>query len=209
MWPTELHHSEDKQLVKKLIAGDEEAFVAFFNDYFPRLYRFALTRLKNDEEDIKDIIQTTLTNAIRSMDTYRGEAALFSWLCQICRNEINGHLRRKNRDEVIVAEDGSELRGILETLAAPEVYEPRYNSEKEEIKRMVQVILDYLPPKYGNALEWKYIEGCSVNEIAEKLLVTPLAAQSILSRARVAFRDAIESIVDIQSRSSEGWENRT
>lgn len=209
MWPTELHHSEDKQLVKKLIAGNEEAFVAFFNDYFPRLYRFAMTRLKNDEEDIKDIIQTTLTNAIRSMDTYRGEAALFSWLCQICRNEINGHLRRKNRDEVIVAEDGSELRGILETLAAPEVYEPGYNSEKEEIKRMVQVILDYLPPKYGNALEWKYIEGCSVNEIAEKLLVTPLAAQSILSRARVAFRDAIESIVDIQSRSSEGWENRT
>lgn len=209
MWPTELHHSEDKQLVKKLIAGNEEAFVAFFNDYFPRLYRFAVTRLKNDEEEIKDIIQTTLTNAIRSMDTYRGEAALFSWLCQICRNEINGHLRRKNRDEVIVAEDGSELRGILETLAAPEVYEPGYNSEKEEIKRMVQVILDYLPPKYGNALEWKYIEGCSVNEIAEKLLVTPLAAQSILSRARVAFRDAIESIVDIQSRSSEGWENRT
>lgn len=209
MWPTDLHHSEDKQLVKKLIAGNEEAFVAFFNDYFPRLYRFAMTRLKDDEEDIKDIIQTTLTNAIRSMDTYRGEAALFSWLCQICRNEINGHLRRKNRDEVLVAEDGSELRGILETLAAPEVYEPRYNSEKEEIKRMVQVILDYLPPKYGNALEWKYIEGCSVNEIAEKLLVTPLAAQSILSRARVAFRDAIESIVDIQSRSSEGWENRT
>lgn len=204
-----MHHSEDKQLVKKLIAGNEEAFVAFFNDYFPRLYRFAMTRLKNDEEDIKDIIQTTLTNAIRSMDTYRGEAALFSWLCQICRNEINGHLRRKNRDEVLVAEDGSELRGILETLAAPEVYEPGYNSEKEEIKRMVQVILDYLPPKYGNALEWKYIEGCSVNEIAEKLLVTPLAAQSILSRARVAFRDAIESIVDIQSRSSEGWENRT
>lgn len=209
MWPTELHHSEDRQLVKKLIAGNEEAFIAFFNDYFPRLYRFAMTRLKNDEDDIRDIVQATLTNAIRSMATYRGEAALFTWLCQICRNEINGHLRRKNRDEVIVAEDDSELRGILETLAAPEVYEPGYNSEKEEIKRMVQVILDYLPPKYGNALEWKYIEGCSVNEIAEKLLVTPLAAQSILSRARTAFRDAIESIVDIQSRSSDVWENRS
>ncbi|MDK1024664.1 MAG: sigma-70 family RNA polymerase sigma factor [Gammaproteobacteria bacterium] len=196
-------------MVKKLIAGNEEAFIAFFNDYFPRLYRFAMTRLKNDEDDIRDIVQATLTNAIRSMATYRGEAALFTWLCQICRNEINGHLRRKNRDEVIVAEDDSELRGILETLAAPEVYEPGYNSEKEEIKRMVQVILDYLPPKYGNALEWKYIEGCSVNEIAEKLLVTPLAAQSILSRARTAFRDAIESIVDIQSRSSDVWENRS
>lgn len=204
-----MHHSEDRQLVKKLIAGNEEAFIAFFNDYFPRLYRFAMTRLKNDEDDIRDIVQATLTNAIRSMATYRGEAALFTWLCQICRNEINGHLRRKNRDEVIVAEDDSELRGILETLAAPEVYEPGYNSEKEEIKRMVQVILDYLPPKYGNALEWKYIEGCSVNEIAEKLLVTPLAAQSILSRARTAFRDAIESIVDIQSRSSDVWENRS
>jgi RNA polymerase sigma-70 factor (ECF subfamily) len=197
MWSTELHHSEDRQLVKELISGNEAAFVAFFDDYFPRLYRFAITRLKNDEDDIKDIIQSTLTNAIRSMGTYRGEAALFTWLCQICRNEINGYLRRKKRDAVIVAEDDSELRGILETLAAPEAYEPSHSSEKEEIKRMVQVILDYLPPKYGNALEWKYIEGWSVNEIAEKLKVTPLAAQSILSRARGAFKDAIESILVI------------
>jgi len=209
MWLSKLHHSEDRKLVREIIAGNEKAFNTFFNDYFPRLYRFAMTRMNNDKDDIKDIVQGTLTNAISSMDTYRGEAALFTWLCQICRNEINGHLRRKNRDQVIVAEDDGELRGILETLAGPDVYEPRHNSEKEEIKRMVQMILDYLPPKYGNALEWKYIEGLSVNEIAGKLMVTPLAAQSILSRARTAFKDAIKSMIDIQSRSSDIWENRS
>jgi len=79
---------EDRRLVKRLLAHDREAFNAFFDGYFPRLYRFARTRLGNDPDSTKEVVQVTLTKAIRKLATYRGEAALFTWLCTICRNEI-------------------------------------------------------------------------------------------------------------------------
>ena len=62
--------------------------------------------------------------------------------------------------------------------------------QRREIARLVQVVLDRLPGRYGDALEWKYIDGFSVAEIAERLALAPKAAESMLTRARAAFRDA-------------------
>jgi RNA polymerase sigma-70 factor (ECF subfamily) len=61
---------------------------------------------------------------------------------------------------------------------------------RNEIARIVRLVLDRLPARYGDALEWKYIDGLSVVEIAERLGVAPKAAESVLTRARTAFRDA-------------------
>jgi len=83
---------EDRRLVKRLLAHDREAFDVFFNGYFPRLYRFARTRLQDDPDTTKEIVHVTLTKAIRKLGSYRGEAAFFSWLCTICRNEINDYI---------------------------------------------------------------------------------------------------------------------
>jgi RNA polymerase sigma-70 factor (ECF subfamily) len=55
---------------------------------------------------------------------------------------------------------------------------------------LVRLVLDHLPARYGDALEWKYVEGLGVKEIARRLEVTPLAAESLLGRARRAFRSA-------------------
>ncbi len=60
--------------------------------------------------------------------------------------------------------------------------------------RLVRVTLDALPESYADALEWKYMQGWSVNEIADKLRVGPKAAESLLTRARQAFRDAFGAL---------------
>ena len=86
-----------------------------------------------------------------------------------------------------------EVRAALESLAAAEGSGPDEAARRGEIKRFVQVTLDSLPPRYGNALEWKYIEGLSVKEIADRLAVGPKAAESILTRARQAFRDGFRT----------------
>jgi RNA polymerase sigma-70 factor (ECF subfamily) len=57
----------------------------------------------------------------------------------------------------------------------------------------VQITLDYLPDRYGDVLEWKYLQGLSVNEIAERLASTPKAVESTLTRARQAFREGFAS----------------
>jgi RNA polymerase sigma-70 factor (ECF subfamily) len=67
----------DRGLVRRMLAGDDRAFDAFFEGYFPGIYRFALTRMR-DEDAAEDVAQATLCKAITKLRTYRGEAALFT-----------------------------------------------------------------------------------------------------------------------------------
>ena len=67
-------------------------------------------------------------------------------------------------------------------------------SNVQQIVRLVRVVLDYLPRRYGEVLEWKYIEGHSVKEIAGFLGVAPKAAESTLTRARNAFKDGFAAL---------------
>src|SRR5688572_2516022 len=79
---------EDRLLVQRLLAGDQAALRQFFDEYFDRLYRFAYARLRGDAALAEDAAQNTLARALRGLAGFRGEAGLFSWLAQICRNEI-------------------------------------------------------------------------------------------------------------------------
>lgn len=186
----------DRILTRRLLAGEEAAFEEFFQDYFPRIFRFALARLGHDEAEAEEVAQATLCQVVRKLDTYRGEAALFTWLCTFCRHEISAHLRRKQREpqRVRLIEDNPEVRAALESLLADEFVPPEEALRRKELARLVQVALDHLPPRYGDALEWKYIHGLTVKEIASILEVGPKAAESLLTRARQAFRDGFTTL---------------
>ena len=185
----------DRAVVGRLLAGDERAFEEFFADYFPRLFRFALARLR-DEDAAEEVVQTTLVQAVRKLHTWRGEAALFTWLCQIARNELSDHWQRERREDAVMVhvEDDAHVRGVLESLEAPAAERPDRQQMGAELARFVQVALDHLPPNYATALELKYLDGLSVQEIAARLDVTVIAAQSVLARARLAFREAYAAL---------------
>jgi RNA polymerase sigma-70 factor (ECF subfamily) len=182
---------EDRRLVKRLLAHDREAFNAFFDGYFPRLYRFARTRLGDDPDTTKEIVHVTLSKALRKLGSYRGEAAFFTWLCTICRNEINDHFARlvRERQHIVLTEDLPDVRAAVDALTAPVADEPDDRFRRLETTRLIQVALDQLPTNYGNALEWKYVYEFSVDEIAAKLGIGVEAAQSLLARAKRAFQE--------------------
>lgn len=186
----------DKALVRRMLAGQEAAFEEFFSSYFPALFRFALTRLGQDADLAEEIVQLTLTRAVTKLASYRGEAALFTWLCTFCRHEISAYYRSAKRapQQLQLAEDVPEIRAALDSLAAFEGALPDDEARRGEIKRLVEVTLDSLPPHYGHALEWKYIEGLSVKEIGARLEIGPKAAESLLTRARQAFRDGFVTL---------------
>ena len=179
-----------------MLDGDERSFRVFFESYFPRVYRFAAPRLGNDQDASKEVVQATLTKAVRSLNTFRGESALFSWLCQICRHEIVDYLRAHKRrtDRIVLIEDQPEMRAALEAIQAPLEEQPAHQLDREQTKALVQSVLDRLPARYGDVLEWKYVEGRSVEEIGDLLGIGHVAAQSILARARTAFREALETV---------------
>jgi RNA polymerase sigma-70 factor (ECF subfamily) len=183
---------DDRALVEKLLARDERAFAEFFDAYAPRLFRFAMRRA-SDEDIAEEITQTTLIAAVRGLKTWRGEASLFTWLCTILRHQLVDHWRKTARQpELRPLDDDPGVRSALESLAKGGD-RPDAALEGQRLAERVRIMLDYLPDRYGDVLEWKYLQDLSVNEIALRLAATPKAVESMLTRARQAFREGFAS----------------
>jgi RNA polymerase sigma-70 factor (ECF subfamily) len=176
--------AEERRLVDRMRAGEESAFETFAECYIPSLYRFARRRLHDDRELTQEIVQSTLCKVIESLGSWRAEASFFTWLCACCANEIAAHYRRAGRRPREVELDES----LAETVS---------RSGRLEAAELVHAALDRLPPGYARAVEWRYLEGLGVEEIARRLELTYKAAESLLSRARKAFRDAYEHLANV------------
>jgi RNA polymerase sigma-70 factor, ECF subfamily len=186
--------SQDRELVRAMTAGDGAAFERFFTEFAPRLFRFVLPRLGGSMHDAEEICQEVLSRAMRQIGGWRGEASLLTWLFQIARNEITDHWRRKGRSMEVLAEDDPAVAAAVESIAEDASLRPDQIAERADALHLVQVAMDRLPANYGNALEWKYIDGLSVVEIGKRLAMNPVATQSLLARARNAFRDAYTAL---------------
>jgi RNA polymerase sigma-70 factor (ECF subfamily) len=140
------------------------------------------------------------------MHTYRAESALFTWLCAICRNEISDWLSRQGRyrDHIVLVEDYPEIQAAVDSFQAPLEGSPEKHYQRVEALRLIQVALDRLPAKYGNVLEWKYVEGHSVKEISARLEIGTEATQSLLARAKRAFADVYTALTDGISNQADG-----
>ena len=188
-----MDNGSEAELVRRMLGGDEAAFDEFFADYFPRLFRFAVLRLR-DPDAAEDLVQNSLISAVRHLGSWRGEASLFTWLCTICRREISAWEKRTSRRVIVsIADDDLGLRAALDSIGAA-ADAPDAGLARADTGRIVQLALDHLPPRYSRALEWKYLEELSVDDIAGRLQCTPKAAESLLTRARDAFRDAFAAI---------------
>ncbi len=185
-------HTEDLLLARSVVEKDRKAAERFFDAYFGRLYRFVALRL-DDAQACEDVVQEAMIKALRNLHSYRGEAALFTWLCQICRNEISNYFQKFGRREEVSLglDDEPNLRAALESL---EFEDPDAAVNRMTLEKIVQLTLDYLPENYSKALEWKYLEGLSVDEIAGRLGTGVVAAQSMLARARTAFRKGFREV---------------
>lgn len=142
---------QDRLLARRVAGGDQGAFDEFFREYFPRLFRFTLTRADNDPELAEEVVQRTMCIVVRKMGSYRGDDFL-----------------------------------------------PESVQQRDEIAGFVRTTLEHLPAKYAIALEMKYIHGNSVAEIAARLGVGEKAAESVLSRARSAFKEGFRSLWDFE-----------
>ena len=181
-------HEEDLELARRMTRGDALAFDAFGERYFTALYRFAHSRLRGDRELARETVQATFAKALSRIETYRGDAALLTWLCACWRNEVRMALRSKPADRFRPLQAAE-----LEALASPH---PNPDDSVLRVERdgWVHASLDTLPEHQARALEWKYVERLSTAEIAQRTGATPKAVESLLGRAREAFRRTYQSL---------------
>jgi RNA polymerase sigma-70 factor (ECF subfamily) len=201
----------DLELVRRMLQGDEAAFEQFFDATYPALYRFALPRLDGDRDAAAEVGQATICKAIRKLHTYRGEAALLTWLNTFCRREIYAFTTRHHtRLEVRLVDEDPEVRAALESLRSSDADDLDAALDRTKVAAVVQLVLDHLPSHYADALEWKYIDEVSVEEVGQRLGVGAKAAESLLTRARRAFRDALQTIAPALPGPDpfQGWSRR-
>ena len=198
-------NSSDRALARRVLDGDAGAFDDFFESHFQRLYRFALTRVGHDPEMAGEVVQATLVKALDKLHSYRGDSSLFTWMCSICRFEILDQHRASSRVDLI--DDHPRVRAVLQSLTCSDSEHPESSLERDELVRLVHATLDHLPERYGSALEMRYLEGRSVEEIATRLETGYKATESLLSRARAAFKKAFHAVAEaaapVRSASSE------
>lgn len=189
-----LKKSKDNQQVQAILHGDEKDMKQFFDEFFPRIYRFAIDRVSGEPQVAREVVQSTLTKVLQNIHRFRGESSLFTWICSICNNEIHDYKKRQARFNRTISLQGGalDLDAItqVEESATPDRPDEVY--DREQKTRSIHQTLDLLPASYGNVIEWKYVEGLSVEQIAERLGLGHSAAQSMLYRARMAFQALYE-----------------
>ena len=191
--------STDWDLVQQARRGDREAFRTLVERYQHKVTALATGMLRN-RDDALDVVQDTFVVALESLESFDERASLHAWLCGIARNKIRAE-RRKLRPRPladVLAESDPQIDAILADVAREPL--PEAVLEREETRELVGATLSSLTPEYRAALIARYVEGRSVEEIGARLGIGSTAAQSLLARAREAFRQAIETVFGAAAR---------
>ncbi len=185
-----LKDAKDKELVQAVLSGNRSELKIFFDEYFPRLYRFTIDRVSGDHEVAREVVQNSLIKVFLNIHKFRGDSSLFTWMCSICNNEAHDFLIKQSRYQknIVLHGNNSDLDTSLSAADEPSVERPDDVYGRNQKTLLIHQALDRIPTQYSNVIEWKYIEGLSINEIAERLNIGHQAAQSMLFRARMAFQ---------------------
>lgn len=182
---------DERELVSRMRRGDQHAFNEFFDTYVPRLSSFAARRSALDSVAIEDVVQMTMINAMRNLGSYRGSATLFTWLCKICRNQL-ADVRRNStrRPHAQSVEELAAERPLGTVIELIDFRDPLDECERDSTSGTVRRVINTLPGHYAGILELRFGDELSGQEIARALQISEDAAESLLSRARQAFKKA-------------------
>lgn len=176
----------DAELVLGIRTGSEPHFNELYRRYFQRVYNFTFLRVRH-HADAEEIVQETFTAVFRSMDAFRGQSSLLSWIYGIAKNTVNNHLRRlRTRD------------GWMET-AEPELLgpAPSLSSCTPEEHLSLRRYADAITERMGAVAEWhaevfvlRHIENLSIQEISQRTARSSDAIRSCLYRMKRSFIEA-------------------
>ncbi|NWF88667.1 MAG: sigma-70 family RNA polymerase sigma factor [Ignavibacteriaceae bacterium] len=174
----------ETELIKRLHQKDEEAFRIIFDENKKKVIN-ACYRLVYDKDAAEDLTQEVFVKVFTSIDQFKGNSKLSTWIYRIAITKSLDYLRaqkRKKRFSFIRTEsDGNEVQ--LE-IKAPESQSPAQITELKERSKLLKEALDTLAENQRVAISLSKYEGMSTKEIAEILETTVPAVESLIHRAK-------------------------
>jgi RNA polymerase sigma-70 factor (ECF subfamily) len=188
-----MDRSEENALVGKLVAGDEDAWGAFCREYSADLLAVVQFRFGCGRERSEEIVQRAFVRCVRSIGTYDpARGRLLPWLRAVAGNEARSLLRDRQAGcaELPLS---TISQHTLESLADAIDKAPLPDEllASEETRMLIRECLAELNTRYRQALLRKYVDNWKVAAIAGGLELSEKAAESLLSRAREAFKRAV------------------
>ena len=174
---------EEYAVIRRVCAGDTDAFEALVTAYQKQVYNLALRTVGN-EEDAADMTQEAFLRAYRSLGSFRGESKFSVWLYRLTTNICIDFLRSRGRRPTVSLTAADEDEEPQELDVADDRFDPVQSLERAELRRAVQRGLASLPEDYRRILMLRELSGLSYAEIGQVLRLEEGTVKSRLFRAR-------------------------
>lgn len=174
-----------EEIVQDVLSGRKGAATAFYKAFAPKLRRYLLVKLP--EGEIEEILQDTFLSAFDSLPLYRGESSVMTWLISIARHEVADFYRKRYIRQAV-----EKTAPLFENMVS-EVLSPEFVLEKQKIEKRFFATYHGLAKQYQDVLSYRYELSMSVKEIAVRMDLSFKATESLLFRARLAFREEYEN----------------
>jgi len=174
-----------EKIIAEVLLGKKGSATKFYRDYAPKIRRYLMAKLP--EAEVEEILQDTFLSAFDSLSLYRGESSVSTWLVAIARHEVADFYRKKYVR--VAVENTSPLFDNM----VSDILSPEFEWEKKKMERRFFSAYRVLSKQYQDVLSYKYELSMSVREIAVRMEMSFKATESLLFRARAAFREEYEN----------------
>lgn len=186
----------ETQFIERLKRGDAAAFEVLVAEHSGEIYGL-LYRLTENSEEARDLTQETFLRAFQSIEQFRGDADLRTWIYRIAINQARNRWRwwRRRRRDSTVSLDSTDERGskpLTSTLPADRGNTPEQETLAHERERALRAALLTLRRVYREAVILRDIEGLSYEEVAATLRISVGTVKSRLARGRSELRRKLE-----------------
>ena len=172
----------EQELVRKAQNGDKNAFIELIKQNEHRVAATVIGMLGSSPE-ADDVGQETFIRFYQSLDKFRGESSVGTYLTRIAINLSLNELKRRKRRNTHFFSQGEEKMG-----KAPD---KKNRKNKKELKDIVHLGIEKLDPKYRAVVVLRLIEGYSTNETAQILRLPVGTVLSRLARAQKNLKEIL------------------
>jgi RNA polymerase sigma-70 factor (ECF subfamily) len=180
---------DERELVQKILQGDEKAKTHFFVTHRERLYRNCVYLLGYQDPEAEDVVQETFITAFEKLPQFEFRSSLSTWLTQICIFKCHNRYRQRAKS---LSQEHAELELLLQSAAKDQQAAQDLEQESRYKLGIIEKCLEKIGPECREIVRRREMQGMSYIEIGKALKLPMGTVMSRLSRCKRALKVLVE-----------------